>query len=179
MVKKPYLTAADAAITGLFCTLWIALNVTLGPLSFSLTGLPILHDFAVFFALLLVTWMTGRFGTSSMTGIIGAPLSMLVSGIPVMIGFAPSAVIFDLVMIANHHKIRISWYSLTVAAIATVISAYIAGLLIGLIFLGYGLLFAATFWAGLNATGGIMTVAITFPLIVALEKADVRKIKGD
>jgi hypothetical protein len=177
--KEPYLTTKDIALTGIFCAMWVILNLTLGPISFMLLGLPILHDFGVFFTLLLVAWITGRFGTSSITGIIGSLLAMLLSGMALMIGFLPAAVVFDLVLIANHHKIRISAYSLTIAAIATILSAYIAGVVIGLLFMGLGPLLALTFWGVWHAIGGIMAVAITFPIIVLLEKADVRKIKGD
>jgi hypothetical protein len=46
MTKKPYLTTVDVALA-LFCALYVTLNLTLGPLSFALLGLPILHDFGV------------------------------------------------------------------------------------------------------------------------------------
>jgi hypothetical protein len=180
MIEKPYLTTVDVALTGVFCALWIALNLILGPLSFRLLGLPILHDFGVFFTLLLVVWITGRFGTSSMTGIIGAALATLLSGIPLMIGFAPSAVVFDLLMTANHHKIRITAYSLTITAIATILSAYVAGVVIGVFFTpNQTLQWALTVWGGWHVIGGIVAIAITFPVILSLEKANVRKIKGD
>ena len=74
---KTYFATVDVALTGVFCALWIVLNLTLGPLSFSLLGLPILHDFGVFFTLLLVAWVTGRFGTSLMAGIIGSIFAIL------------------------------------------------------------------------------------------------------
>jgi hypothetical protein len=187
--EKPYLatrgialtslTTKDIALTGIFCAMWVVLNLTLGPLSFMLLGLPILHDFGVFFTLLLVAWITERFGTSSMTGIIGSLLAMLLSGMALMIGFLPAAVVFDLVMIANHHKIRVSGYSMAIAAIATILSAYVAGVVIGLFFMGMGPQLALAFWGVWHAVGGIMAVAVTFPVIVLLEKAHVREIKGD
>jgi hypothetical protein len=181
MIEKPYLTAVDVALTGLFCALYIVLNLTLGPLGFALFSLPILHDFGVFFTLLLVVWITGRFGTSSMAGIIGATLAMLISGMYLMIGFVPSVVLFDLLMTANHHKIRIKAYSLTVTAIATILSAYLAGVVIGVFFTVpvQTLQWALTFWGGWHVIGGIVAIVITFPVILLLEKANVRKIKGD
>jgi MFS family permease len=180
MTKKPYLTTVDVALTALFCALYITLNLTLGPLSFALLGLPILHDFGVFFTLLLIAWITGRFGTSLMAGIIGAALAMLISGMPLMIGFAPSVVLFDLLMTANHHKIRIKAYSLTITAIATILSAYIAGVVIGVFFTtGQTLQWALIVWGAWHVIGGILAIAVTFPVIALLEKANVRKIKGD
>jgi hypothetical protein len=172
--KEPYITTRDIALTAVFCAVWVVLNLILGPLSFILTGLPIIHDFAVFFTLLMVAWITGRFGTSSITGIIGSTLAMLLSGMPLMVGFLPAAIIFDLVLIANHHKIRISVYSLAVAAIATILSAYVAGVVIGFIFSGMTLLLALTFWGVWHAIGGVLAIVITFPVIAGLEKANVR-----
>jgi hypothetical protein len=179
MTNNIHFATIDVALTGMFCALWVVLNLTLGPLSFALLADPILHDFGVFFTLLFVVWITGRAGTSSVTGIIGAPVAMLISGMPLMIGFAPSAVLFDLLMTANHHKIRMKAYSLTVTAIATILCAYIAGVVIGVFFTpGQTLQWALTFWGGWHLVGGVLTVVVTFPIILALEKANVRKIIG-
>lgn len=159
------------------------MNLFLGPLSFQLLGLPIIHDFAVFFTLLMVTWVTGRFGTSLLVGIIGSIVAIFLGPAPMMgamICFAASSVIFDLLMSANHHKIRISIYSLTIAAITTIVSAYFAGVLIGVLFTANQTFqWALTTWGGFHLVGGVMTLAITLPIIAALEKANVRKLKGD
>jgi hypothetical protein len=181
MAKKPYFRTVDIALTALFCALYIVLNLTLGPLSFALLGLPIIHDLGVFFTLLLVVWITGRFGTSMLAGIVGATLALLISGLYVMIGFAPAVVLFDLLMTANHHKIRIKAYSLTVTAIATIISAYLAGVVIGVFFTVpvQTLYWALTFWGGWHAIGGVLAIVVTFPVILLLEKANVRRVLGD
>jgi hypothetical protein len=180
MGEKTYLTTVDVALTGVFCALWIALNLTLGPLSFQLLGLPILHDFGVFFTLLLVAWVTGRFGTSLLAGIIGSIFAILLGVPPLIICFAASAVVFDMLMFGNHHRIRMARYSLGTTAIVTLVSAYFAGVLIGVFFTpGETFSWALTFWGGWHLVGGMMTVVITFPIIIALEKANVRKIKGD
>jgi hypothetical protein len=180
---KTHFTTVDVALTGVFCAVWTALNWYLAPLSFALLGgLPILHDFAVFFTLLLVAWVTGRFGTSSLAGIIGSIFVVSLGGPPpiIMFCFAVSAVVFDLLMFANHHKVRISIYSLTTAAIATILSAYVAGVLIGVLFTpANGIQWALLVWGGWHIVGGIVTLALTFPVIAVLEKANVRKIKGD
>jgi hypothetical protein len=39
--------------------------------------------------------------------------------------------------------------------------------------------YALTFWGAWTLIGGILALAITLPIIIALEKASVRKIKGD
>jgi hypothetical protein len=183
MDGKNYFATVDIALTGVFCALWIVLNLALGPLSFQLLGLPIIHDFAVFFTLLLVVWVTGRFGTSLLVGIIGSAVAILL-GPPPMVGpmicFAASAIVFDLLMSANHHKIPTSIYSFTVASIATIVSAFFAGVLIGVLFTSDpSFQTALTFWGGWHIIGGIMTLAITLPIVAALEKANVRRLIGD
>jgi hypothetical protein len=83
-------------------------------------------------------------------------------------------------MFGNHHRIRIARYSLATTAIVTLVSAYFAGVLIGVFFTpDKTFSWALTFWGGWHLIGGMMTVVITFPIIIALEKANVRKIKGD
>jgi hypothetical protein len=177
--SRTYLTTVDVALTGVFCALWIVVNLTLGPLSFSLTRLPVLHAFGIFFLLLLVAWVTGRFGTSSMAGIIGTIFAILLGAPALIVCFSASAVVFDVLMFANHHKIRIKRSSLAITAIVTMVSSYLAGVLITLFFGGEGLQYALTFWGAGTLAGGILALAITLPVIIALEKANVRKIKGD
>jgi hypothetical protein len=180
MGKKTYFTTVDVALTGVFSALWIVLNLTLGPLSFSLLGLPILHDFGVFFTLLLVAWVTGRFGTSLLAGIIGSIFAILLGGPTLIVCFAAAAVVFDVLMSVNHHRIRIARYNLATTAIVTLVSAYFAGVLIGVFFTpGETVSWALTFWGGWHLAGGMIAVVITFPIIIALEKANVRNIKGD
>jgi hypothetical protein len=180
MSNRTYLRTVDIALTAVFCAFFAVLNLTLGPLSFQLLQLPILHDFAVFLPLLLVTWVTGRFVTASFVGIIGSVVAIFLGGPPLIVCFAASAIIFDFLMFADRHRIRISIYSLVVATIATLISAYIAGVLIGVFFTpGQTIQWALTFWGGWHLVGGIMTIVITLPIIMALEKANIRKIKGN
>ena len=181
MGKNTYFTSLDVALTGMFCALWIAVNLFLGPLSFSLTGLPVLHAFGISLTLLLVAWLTGRFGTSSMAGIIGTILAIFLGAPALIVCFSASAVVFDVLLFANHHKIRITRKSLAITAIATMLSAYLAGVLIIMFFpsSGQGLIYALTFWGVWTLIGGILALVITLPIIIALEKAGVRKIIGD
>jgi len=178
--NKYYFTSVDIVLTGMFCALWIAVNLFLGPLSFSLTGLPVLHAFGIFFTLLLVAWVTGHFGASLMAGGIGTIFATLLGAPYLIVCFFASAVVFDLTLLSIHHKIRITRKSLAVTAIVTMVSSYLAGVLIvTLNFMAGGLLFALTWWGVWTLIGGILALLITLPIIVALEKANVRKIKGD
>jgi hypothetical protein len=60
------------------------------------------------------------------------------------------------------------------------VSSYLAGVLITLLgFQSGGPVYALTFWGAWTLVGGILALAITLPVITALEKANVRRIKGD
>lgn len=184
MSHNTHFPPADIALTSVLCALWAILNLTLGPLSFRLFRLPIFHDFAAFFTLLLVTWVTGKFGTASLVGIIGSIIVLLVGGPLPNVGFAASAILFDLAMSASHHKLHVAAYDMIVATLATLVSAYFAGVIIGVFLMNSPLdletLYTAlTVWGGWHLVGGIISLAITLPVIGILEKANVRKIKGD
>jgi len=177
------LESVDIALIGVFCTLWATLNLTLGPLSFRLFNLPILCDFAVFFSLLLVTWATEKFGTASAVGIIGSIIVLAFNPSPHIIAFAVSAILFDTLMIANHHRLRLKTYNMAIAPLATALSAYFAGVLIGILFMGKTLSvetvqWALTFWGIWHLAGGIIAIMITLPIVGILERTYVREIKS-
>lgn len=177
--RKAYFTPLDIALISIFCALWTALNLTLGRLGFAWFGLPIFCDFAVFFTLLLLTWATGKFGTASITGIIGSIIVLMLTASSHILGFAASAILFDLLMTISHHKINNKIFNLATAALATLTSAYFAGVIIGVLFTPNKTLeWALTFWGGWHLVGGIIGAAVTLPIIGVLEKANVRKLKG-
>lgn len=183
MTNKPYMRTVDLASVSIFCALWATLNLTLGPLGFAWFGLPIFCDFAVFFTLLLVTWLTGRFGTATLVGIIGSVIIFFIRASPYIIGFAVSAILFDVLMLASHHKIEAKTHSITTAALATALSAYSAGVIIGIFFSNRildqtTLQWALATWGGWHLIGGIITIIITLPIIEILERAHVREIKS-
>ncbi len=169
----------DIAIISVFSAMWVVLNIILGPIGFRLFQLPIFCDFSVFLTLLLATWASGKMGTASAVGAIGAIIVLAVNPSSTqMIGFLASAVLFDVLMLFNKHKISFKPYSLCVAAFATAISAYIAGVVIGTIFMGRSLEWALTFWGVWHLTGGIISVVIAIPVIGVLERANVKGIKN-
>ena len=174
--RKTHFGTFDTAFIAVFSALYIVMNLTLGPLSFQLLGLPILHDFGIFFTLLLVAWITGRLGPSIAVAFIGSAIAILLGAPPLIIGFAASAILFDFLLVANHHKIRNSVKGLVVPAMATTVSAYVAGVIIGVLFMGNGIQWAITIWGGWHLVGGVLTIAVTLPIIAALEKANLRRL---
>jgi hypothetical protein len=60
---------------------------------------------------------------------------------------------------------------------ATVVSAYVAGNINGLVILGLPLVFSTTVWSGENLVGAVLSLIIAFPIIGLLEKSKVQQIK--
>ncbi len=177
MSSKKHFATTDLALIGIFSALWITLNLTVAPLGFRLTGLPVIHDIIAFLTLLLVAWATGKLGAASFVGLIGSLIVLLAGGPLPVLGFAASSVLFDAILMANHHKLNTKPFSMTVAALATFIAAYLAGIINGIFIIKLPLAFTLTVWGGWNLIGGMLGAAITLPTIIALEKAHVKKVK--
>lgn len=173
------LKTVDIAIIAVFSAIWAILNLTLGPLGFTLFQLPIFCDFAVYFTLLLATWASGKILVPSAVGLIGAltVLAMRPNSTQ-MIGFMVSAFLFDNLMTLSRHEIRFKPYNLAIASIATVASAYFAGVIIGTVFMNRTIEWALTFWGVWHLIGGVISLIIAIPVIGILEKAKVKGAKS-
>ncbi|MEM2522859.1 MAG: hypothetical protein QXW82_06900 [Candidatus Bathyarchaeia archaeon] len=170
--------SVDIALIAIFAAMWAVLNLTVGPVGFKLFRLPIFCDFSVYFTLLLATWASGKIGAPSAVGVIGALIVLAVRPDSTqMIGFLTSAFLFDALMTLCEHKIRFKPYNLAVAAIATVASAYFAGVVIGTVFMRGSLEWALTSWGVWHLIGGVIGLITAVPVIGALEKARVKGIK--
>lgn len=176
-MKGRYFTTFDIALISLFSALWAALNLTIGPLGYALFNLPILCDFAVFFTLLLVVWATEKFGSASIVGIMGATLALYIRATTHIIGFAISAMLLDILMCLIKHKLNANARNMALAALVTIVSAHFAGVVIGVLFMGKPWEYALTFWGLWHAMGGVVSVAVTLPIIAVLEKVNVKEMK--
>lgn len=94
-----------------------------------------------------------------------------------MIGFLASAILFDVLMSLCKHKILFRPYNITVAAIATMISAYFAGVVIGTVFMSRSLEWALTFWGVWHLIGGVISLIVAVPVVGVLERAKVKGLK--
>jgi hypothetical protein len=169
----------NIVLISIFSALWVALNLTLAPIGFSLTGLPVIHSVIIFFTLILVAWATGQYGAASAVGIIGSVIVVLAGGPLPVLGFVPASLIFDLVLIANHHKVNMKPFSIAIAVLASVVCAYVAAIVNGILILNLVLAFTLTFWGAWTIVGGIIGVALALPIIGALERAQVKRIKTE
>ncbi len=177
--KKTRFATTNIALIGIFSALWVALNLTVAPLGFALTHLPTIHSAIIFVMLLLVTWTTGQYGAASLVGIIGSVIVVFAGGPLPVLGFVPAAIIFDLFLLLSHHKVNLKPINVGIAFFASLVCAYFAAVVNGLMILNLQFMFTLTVWAGWNILGAVIGFAIAFPIIVALEKAEVRKVKAE
>jgi len=144
-VSKKYFTSLDLALLSIFIALWVALNLTLGPIGFQLFQLPIFCDVSVYLTLLLSVWAVGKFGTATLVGVVGSLITLL-RGSPHILGFAISAIVFDILFLATRHNINKRFYNLGATILITLFSAYTAGVTIAILFMQRTLEFALIFW---------------------------------
>jgi len=169
----------NIALISIFSALWVALNLTVAPLGFSLLGTPLIHSVIIFLVLLLVTWATGQFGSATSVGIIGSAIVLLAGGPLPVLGFVPAAFLFDLVLLLNHHKVNLKLINIGIIVFASVVCAYVAAVVNGLLILNLAWMFVLTIWAGWTVLGGLIGVVVTLPIIGVLEKAQVKKVQTD
>jgi hypothetical protein len=164
----------NIALISIFSALWVVLNLTAAPLSFRLTGLPVIHSVMIFFILLLVTWTTNQFGSASLVGIIGSIIVLFAGGPIPVLGFIVAAIVFDLIFLVNRHRFNVNPGSIGIAILATVVSAFFASIIN---FVLVSPAFFITVWIGLVVVGGIIGLVIALPIIEVLEKAQVKRVK--
>lgn len=172
MNNATYFTTKDIALIAVFSALYATLNLTLGPISVTLLGIPIIHDFAAYFPLLLVTWATAKFGTATLVATTGSIITLILGAPAVMISFAATAPLFDALMLISHHKLNPTKRNVATTILATSTSAYTTGAIIGTIFLYKSPLWTLTFWSGTHLIGALITTAITLPTISILHMAN-------
>jgi len=176
---KTRFATTNIALIGIFSALWVALNLTVAPLGFTLTHLPTIHSAIIFVTLLLAAWTTEQYGAASLVGIIGSVIVVLAGGPLPVLGFVPAAIIFDLLFLLNNHKVNLKPINVAIAVLASLVCAYVAAVVNGLLILHLEPVFTFTFWAGWNILGATIGFAMAFPIIGALEKAEVRKVKSE
>ena len=97
----------DIATIAIFSALWAVLNLTVGPLGFTIFRLPIFCDLSVYLTLLLATWASVE-GVPSMVGLVGALIVLALRPTSThMFGFLASAVLFDALMTLCNHEVRL------------------------------------------------------------------------
>src|SRR4030043_2280471 len=178
MQKKTYFNAMDVAVMVVFSALWGILTGTLGRFGFALFGLPVFCDFAAFFTLLLSTWIISKFGVASIVGIIGSVITFMLNSQSQVFGFTAAAILFDMLMAASQHRIRVKVFNLIFVGLATLVSAYFAGVIIGLFFMARSADWGLTIWGGWHLIGGIISVVVAIPVVGVLGEANLVRAKN-
>ena len=180
-LSRTHFTTTNIALIGVFSAVWVILTLTIAPLGFAFLHLPVIHSLIIFLLLILITWATEQFGAASLVSIIGSAIVVLVnpSILPVL-GFVPAAILFDLALLVNHHRVNVKPSSIGIVIVASILCAYVAGLINGLFILpNLAWIYVVTVWGGWNILGAVIGVAATLPIIAVLEKADVKKVKAE
>lgn len=143
----------------------------ISPVFWQLTHMPFLCDLLAFLSLILVVWWTRRFGTASLTGLVVTALTLaLRPGALHILGFAAASILFDvLVRGAGYRNCFEKPVRGAVCLICfSVLSAGVAGAIIGSFFMGFKTLPSILTFAGLHSIGGVIGGAIGVALIRAL-----------
>ncbi len=172
--------SVNIALISIFSALWVILNLTIAPLGFAVFHLPVVHSLIIFFMLILITWATGQYGAASAVSIIGSVIVVLANPqvLPVL-GFISAALLFDLILLVNHHKVNLKPINVVIVVLASIACSYVAAVVNGLLILNLALMFTLTVWAGWNILGAIIGVVVGLPFIGVLERAQVKRVKAE
>ena len=158
----------------LFAALWGILNVTISPAFFQVFHLPFACDLIGFSALILAVWWARKIGAASFVGFIALIINLMVRPTALQfVGFFAASIVFDVLSFISGYS-RIFGKRLVgslILFIISVISAAVAGFIIGLLFLSPSLLASwggLLGWMGLHAVGGIIGGIIGLVLMNAL-----------
>ena len=171
----PYFGTRDIAGIAIFAALWGVLNVTLSPLFFQLFHLPFLCDLIGFASITLAVWWVRKMGTATLVGIIATIINFMFRPTAMhFLGFMAASIVFDILSFASRYEFIFKRRILgsVILVIISIISAAVAGLIIGTFFMApialrrWG---GVLGWAGLHSIGGIMGGIVGVSLMNALE----------
>lgn len=152
--------------------LWALLNAYLGPLGFQLFGLPVLCDLSSYLPLIIAAGLARIPGTAISVSLVGSLILLLLRpGAFHIFGFVASSILFEALAFTVRYKLTGRLLNTIVACIATIASAYLAGVLIGIVFMGRSLEWALGYWGPLHASGGVLALIAGLPTLKVLEKA--------
>jgi hypothetical protein len=171
-----YFNSRDIAAIAICSALWGVLNATLSPIFFQVFHLPFLCDLIGFSSLILAVWVTRKFGTATMVGLIATVINfMFRPDAFFFIGFTLASFVFDVLTRLIGYKNSFEKPSTGIVSLILIstFSAAVAGSIIGLFFMSAPALVSwvsVLGWAALHAVGGVIGGFIGAPLATALTK---------
>jgi len=176
-----YFSSREVAAIALFSAFWGVSNSIFSPLVFRVFGLPILCDMIGFATLTVAVWWIRKFGAATGVGFIATVINFVFNpGGVHFLGFAAASVVFDVMtkLIGYDRLFRNKLFARVSMLLVSVLSAAVAGLVIGTLFMtgpalaNWG---GVIGWAMLHAIGGVIAGLICIALITALDIRKVRK----
>jgi len=164
-------TAKDVAAIAVCSAFWGVLNAWLSPIVWQLTHVPFLCDMLAFMALILVIWWTRKFGVASVVGLVVAAMALMVNPTAFqMLGFVVAAIVFDVVTrsLGYDRLFRNLTWGGVILVVISVLCAGLAGIIIGVSFMGFKTLPAVLTFSGLHAIGGLIGGIIGVVVVKAM-----------
>lgn len=169
-----YFSTREVAGIALLAALWGVLNSIFAPIFFRMTGLPFLCDLIGFAVLALTAWWIRRFGAASAVGIIATAINFIFNpGGTHFLGFTAASIVYDILshIIGYERSFRSKQAITAVLLVMSMVSAAVAGFIIGLFFMTAPALArwgGVLGWAGLHAVGGLLGGLVGAIIITAL-----------
>ena len=157
-----YFNTREIAAIAVGAALWGVLNSALSPVVFSLTGLPILCDLIGFTVLTVAAWWIRKLGALTAIGLIATLITFAISPQAlIFLGFTGASIVFDATSkLAGYERCFTKpKTTMALAIIGSIISASVAGFIIGSFFMPSSALISwggVAGWAGLHAIGGLI-----------------------
>jgi hypothetical protein len=173
-VLVTYFETREIAGITIFAALWGILNVTLSPIFFQMFHLPFLCDVIGFSAITLAVWWVRKMGTATLVGFIATVINFMLRPDALhFLGFTAASMSFDVLspVIGYKRLFEERTFASAWLFVTSVISAAVAGLIIGSFFMAPTALQQVggiLGWAALHAAGGVIGGAIGVILMNAL-----------
>jgi len=166
-----YLTSRDLIAVAACAASWAILNALIAPIFWQVTHMPFFCDLLAFVSLTLAVWWTRKFGAVTLTGLIVAGLTLMLRPTAFHIfAFAAASFLFDLLTRAAGYRNcldrRVS--SVVCIVLFSMISAAVAGAIIGSLFMTLSTLEAILTFAALHSIGGVIGGALGVLTVRAL-----------
>jgi hypothetical protein len=169
-----YFGTRDLAGITIFAALWGVLNVIISPIFFQMFNLPFFCDVVGFSALILAVWWVRKAGTATFVGTIALIINLVFRPTALhFFGFFAASIMFDVLafFLGYGRMFERKLLGSIGLFVISVLSAAVAGLIIGYFFMAPAVLVSwggVLGWGGLHAIGGVIGGAIGVSLINAL-----------